>query len=84
MKGSFDLVCREALTYLWIHHLTTQPTIRRLFHPSLVLPKLEIALISVKSYEAVRFLLMTDKVFATVGYDLSGWRASICSKATQD
>ena len=44
--------------------------------------KLEISHISVKSYKAVGFLLLTDKVFTIVGYDSRGWYSSICSKAT--
>ena len=59
MKGCFDLVCCEALAYLWIYHLTPQPTIIHLLHSSLVLLKLDIAHISVKSYEAVGFLLLS-------------------------
>ena len=83
-KGCFDLVCYEALTYLWIHHLTPQPTIRRLLHSSLVILNLEAVHIPVKSYKAVSFSLLTDKVFTIVGYDSSGWHTSICGKATQD
>ena len=82
MKGSLDLICCEALTYLWIHHLTPHPTIKHLLYSSLVLLKLDIANISVKSYKAIGILLLTDNVLTIVGYDLSGWHASICSKAT--
>ena len=84
MKGCFDLICCEPLAYLWIYHLTPQPTIIHLLHSSLVLLKHDIAHISVMSYEAVGFLLLTDKVFIVVGYDSSGWHTSICSKATHD
>ena len=66
-KGCFDLVCCVALTYLWTHHLTPQPTIKRLLHSSLVLHKLEMAHVPVMSYEAVSFMLLTDKVFAIDG-----------------
>ena len=81
-KGCFDIVCCEALTYLWVHHLTPQHTIKHLLHSSLVLLKLEIAHISLKSFECVGFLLLTYNVFSIVGYDGSGWHALICCKAT--
>ena len=50
----------------------------------LMLLKHEIAHILLKFYEAIGFLLLTDNIFTIVGYDLSGWHASICSMAMQD
>ena len=83
-KGWFDLVCCETMTYLWTHLFTPQHTMKHLLHSSLVLLKLEIAHISLWSYEAVVLLLQTDIVLTIVGYDWSGWHVSICGKATQE
>ena len=62
-KGCLDLVFCEALTHLWIHHSTCQPTIKRILYSSLVRLKLEITDISVASYEAVSFLLLANNFF---------------------
>ena len=83
-NGCFDLVCCEGLTYLLILHLTDQPNIKHLLNSFLMLLKFEITHIPGKFYEAVDFLLLSDKVFFIFGYGSSGWHTSICSKAAQD
>ena len=58
-KGCFDHVYYEALIYLWMHHLILQPTIKRIYHFSLVHLKLEIAHISVNYYKAAFCFCLT-------------------------
>ena len=71
-KVCFVLDCCEALTDLGIHHLTPQPTTKRLLHCFLVLLKLEIDHIQVKSYEVFGVLPLTGEVSTVVGYDSNG------------